>query len=195
MKSQYILDEYGIEYIYHMTHYKNLESILKNGLLSHNNELTKEHIDNAEVNNRRNKIEPIYNKNLHTYVPFYFNPRNPMLFVNKEIQEDIVILAFNRNILLKEKTIFTDGNAAVERTRFFKNLDDLKQLNWNCINSIYWNDFEDGKREVMAEVLVPNKVNIKYLNKIYCFDEATKSFIFELDNNLDIEINKKIYFN
>lgn len=189
-----ILDKYGIDYIYHMTHYKNLESILVNGLLAHNNELVDEHIDNAEVNDRRNKIEPIYHKNLHTYVPFYFNPKNPMLFVNKEIQEDIVILAFNKNLLIREGIIFTDGNAAVNKTKFYGDLNDLEQLNWSCINSRYWNDYEDGKREVMAEILIPNKVNITQLKKIYCYDEATESFIQDLDDELDIEINTKLYF-
>ena len=189
-----ILDTYGIEYIYHMTHYKNLESILKNGLLAHNNELVNEHIDNSEVNDRRNKTEPIYHKNLHAYVPFYFNPKNPMLYVNKDIQDDIVILAFSRNLLLKNKTIFTDGNAATNRTNFYEDLKDLDKLNWNCLHANYWNDFEDGKRERMAEILIPKKVTIEYLQKIYCFNEATESYILDIDEALDVEMNTKLYF-
>jgi len=189
-----ILDAFGIDYIYHMTHYENLESILVNGLLAHNNEFVDEHIDNAEVNDRRNKIEPIYHKNLHTYVPFYFNPKNPMLFVNKEIQENIVILAFNKNLLFKEGIIFTDGNAAANKTKFYRDLNDLEQLNWSCINSKYWNDFEDGKREIMAEILIPNKVNITQLEKIYCYNVEIGGYINYLDNNLDFEINTKLYF-
>lgn len=189
-----ILDDCGIEYIYHMTHYKNLENILENGLLSHNNEYVNEHIDNEDVNDRRDKIEPINEKNLHSYVPFYFNPKNPMLYVNKEIQEDIVILAFDRNLLYKNKTIFTDGNASVSRTNFYYDLDDLQQLNWDCLNDNYWNHYEEGKRERMAEVLVRKKVKIKHLKKIYCYDEATKSFILDLDDELDVEINTKLYF-
>lgn len=194
MVEEPILNKYGIKYIYHMTHYKNLESILKNGLLSHNNELVKQHIDNIEVNDRRNKIEPLYQKNLHTYVPFYFNPKNSMLYVNKEIQKDIVILAFDKTLLLKDQIIFTDGNAATNKTNYYNNLDDLNKLNWTCLNANYWNDFEDGKRERMAEILIPYKVNITRLRKIYCYDEETKSFIQDLDDELDIEISTKLYF-
>ena len=189
-----ILDDYDIKYIYHMTHYKNLESILENGLLSHYNDLVDEHIDNAEINDRRDKIEPLHDQNLHTYVPFYFNPKNPMLYVNKDIQDDIVILALNRNLLLKNKTIFTDGNAATYRTKFYNDLEDLDELNWDCLHANYWNDFEDGKRERMAEVLVPKKVKIKHLQKIYCFDEATESYILDIDETLDVEVNTKLYF-
>lgn len=189
-----ILEEYGIKYLYHMTHYKNLESILKNGLLSHYNNFVIEHIDNAEVNDRRNRREPFYSKSLHTYVPFYFNPKNPMLFVNKDIQDDIIILAFDKDLLLKDKTIFTDGNAATNRTNFYYNLADLNKLNWNCINARYWTDFEDGKREVMAEILVPNKVKIEHLRKIYCYDKVTESFVFDLDHELNVQINTNLYF-
>ena len=191
-----ILDDYGIKYIYHMTHYRNIESILENGLLSHNNNLVSESIDNEEVNDRRNKLDPIHDKNIHDYVPFYFNPRNPMLYAKREIQEDIVILAFSRKLLLKNKVIFTDGNAAVHNTDFYNDLNDLEQLNWKCINSQYWNDCEDGKREIMAEVLVNKKVKIKYLKKIYCYDEDTKDYILKLDDYLDtdVKIKNKLYF-
>jgi hypothetical protein len=78
-----ILKKYNIKYIYHMTHKDNLESILENGLFSHNNDFVTNRIDNPDVNNRRNFFEPIYNKNVQDYVPFYFNPRNAMLYVKK----------------------------------------------------------------------------------------------------------------
>lgn len=193
-ESEDILDEYGIEYIYHMTHYKNIESILENGLLSHYNDLASENIDNTEVNDRRDKLEPINQKNIHNYVPFYFNPKNPMLYANKEIQEDIVILAFSRKLLLKDKTIYTDGNAASDSTGFYYYLEDLDKLNWQCINSTYWSDFEDGKREIMAEVLVNKKVKIKHLKKIYCYDEATKEYILNLDSDINVKVKKNLYF-
>lgn len=189
-----ILNEYKIKYIYHMTHYKNVENILANGLLSHNNTFVNEHIDNENVNERRNKQEPIFNRNIQDYVPFYFNPKNPMLYVNHEHQDDIVIFAFSRDLLLEEQTLFTDGNAAVKNTKFFNNLDNLDELNWECIQSRYWHEFEDGKREVMAEVLVHGKVGIEHLEKIFCYDEATKNFILEIDDDIDVEIKTSLYF-
>ena len=188
------LDNYGVFYIYHMTHYQNIKSILDNDLQSHNNDLVEEHIDNAEVNNRRNRKEPINGKNLHDYVPFYFNPKNPMLYVNKENQEDIVILAFSRKLFLKNKVIFTDGNAAVSTTKFFEDLQDLDKLNWNCLHTTYWNDCRDGKREVMAEILIPNQADINNLIKIYCYNKETKDYILDFNKDLDVEINKKLYF-
>ena len=189
-----ILDDFPIDCFYHMTHYTNIENILKYGLFSHNNELVEEHIDNEEVNDRRQKIEPIHKKSLHSYVPLYFNPKNPMLYVNKDQQQDIVIFAFSKKLILKHNAIFTDGNAAVKRTKFFNDLNDLDKLNWKCLHSKYWTDFEDGKREIMAEVLIQNKIDIFYLEKIYCYDMETKEYILSIDDNLYIEINKNFYF-
>jgi len=190
-----IMNDLEIKYIYHMTHYSNIKNILNNGLYSHSNALVHKHIDNKEVNDRRNKAEPIYKKNLHSYVPFYFNPKNPMLFVNKEYQNDIVILAFSRNLLFEESTIFTDGNAAANKTKYYKKIEDLGKLNWKCLHANNWIDFEDGKREKMAEILIPQKVSIQYLEKIYCYDSETKNYILNLNTQLQVEINTSFYFN
>lgn len=192
-----ILNEYDIKYIYHMTHIDNLENILKYGLLSHHNNAVNHNIDNPEVNDRRNFYEPIYNKNVHDYVPFYFNPRNAMLYVNRDKQDEIIILAFDRNLIYKKGSLFTDGNASVQGTRFYKDIKDLNKLNWQCLKSKYWNDFEDGKRLMMAEVLVPDNVNIKYLKKIYCKNIFTQSRVDDLVQyypNIKVEINNKMYF-
>ena len=186
-----------IKYLKHMTHINNLDSIFKYGLLSHNNKFQKIDISNKEVNKRRNKIEPIFHRNLHDYVPFYFNPKNAMLYVNKEKQNFLVILVFNNKLIYQEGTLFTDGNASVNGTKFFSELEDLDKLNWNCLNSRYWSDFEDGKREIMAELLVPEKVDIKYIKNIYCYTEMTKKRVEEIlfdYPNIEIEVNQKLFF-
>ena len=88
-----ILNRFGIYYLYHLTHKDNLENILRYGLQSHNlahqNNLIKKDISNKDVNKRRQKRDPIYKKSIHDYVPLYFNPRNPMMYVRKNIQNDI----------------------------------------------------------------------------------------------------------
>lgn len=192
-----ILNKYNIKYIYHMTHVNNLKNILIHGLLSHGNNAVKNKIDNPEVNNRRTFIEPIYRKNVHSYVPFYFNPRNPMLYVNKENQNNLAILVFDNSLIYETGSVFTDGNASVNGTSFYNNLNDLNKLNWKCLRSKYWNDFQDGKRLIMAEVLVPNKVNISKLKKIYCIDYKIKRYIENLMNNyphVTVEVNKEVFF-
>lgn len=186
---------YGIDAIYHMTHIDNVLSILHYGLLPHGNGYNSVDISNRAVNNRRNRIDPFYRKTIHSYVPFYINPKNAMLYARKDIQEDIVIFSFDRELIKEEGTLFTDGNAAASRSLFFNNIEGLSRLSWECLNANSWNSYPDGKRLRMAEVLVPNRVDTSRVNKIIC--SSIKSFVAlkELVNSaIEIELNQKFYF-
>jgi len=196
-----IVDELDIKYIYHMSHIDNLNSILQNGLISYNQALDLKHIDisNRDVNIRRTVIEPIFNKQIHSYVPFYFNPRNAMLYARREIQNNLVVLAIDRILIYHETSLFTDGNAAAKNTKFFNDLHELKTLNWKCINAKYWTDCLDGKRIKMAEVLIVDIVEPKYIKKIYCNNYVLKQYVESLlqDNSIQdiqVEINMEMFF-
>src|SRR5690606_33020996 len=172
-----------------------------NGLKTHNqartNHLTKVDIADNQVNDRRSRLEPIYNRSIHDYVPLYFNPRNPMLFRRNNIQNDIVILAIDRNILYQENVLFTDGNAAANATSFYNNPEELNNLSWSCINAEYWNDIVDGKRLKCSEVLVFPNIQTNAIKKIFCNNEQTRIFITsKLNNfpNIEAEINSNLYF-
>lgn len=187
-----LLNEVGVEYLYHMTHLDNLKGIIEHGLLSHNKAhkhgfMTQDISDNT-VNNRRSKI--------HDYVPLYFNPKNPMLFKRRELQDKIVILCINRELLFSNEILITDGNAASSSTNFYNSIDALTQLNWNIIRSEYWNDFVDGKRIRCAEALLPNVIDKIQIKNIYCSNqkslEETKKII--TGQNIPISINLNVFF-
>lgn len=185
------LNDFGIEYLYHMTHKSNLENIIKNGLLSHNiahsQGLIKTDISDEKVNDRRSKI--------HNFVPFYINPKNPMLYKRKNIQSEIIILCIDRKIF-QESSKFTDGNAASSSTKFYSHIKDLEKLNWSIINSNYWNDFIDGKRIRCAEILIANEVKIESIKKIFCFNSETEDYVKNKVEYFEIEVetNKNFYF-
>ena len=101
-----ILGQYGVSTINHMTHIDNLSSILDNGLISHNNPYCKRDISNQGVNARRERIEPIYNKKIHDYVPFYMNIRNPMLYVVQKNKEMILLFWVILQIFYLKKIFF-----------------------------------------------------------------------------------------
>lgn len=195
------LNQYQITYLYHMTHKSNLENILRNGLLSHNEAhrgLNQIDIADNEVNTRRGKREPIFNRSIHDYVPLYFNPKNPMLFRRKNIQNDIVIIAIDSNLLLGQNVLFTDGNAASQTTSFYNSLNNLNRLNWQCIRSEYWNDYQDGKRIKCAEVLVYPKIEVSSIKKIICNNQVTLNFVrtkIRANSSIASEVNNNLYFN
>jgi len=182
-----------IKYLKHMTHINNLDSIFKYGLLSHNNKFQKIDISNKEVNKRRNKIEPIFHRNLHDYVPFYFNPKNAMLYkTEKEFGSDIIILYFNFNII-NNNTIFSYHNASKKMAKFFKNYDKFNQeVAWKHIFNGSWKDNPILKARMMSECLIYKKVNINNLVKIVVRDEQTKAKLKKF--NINIEVNKKLFF-
>ncbi|MFV0471850.1 MAG: DarT ssDNA thymidine ADP-ribosyltransferase family protein [Paludibacteraceae bacterium] len=199
-QSQY-LDSFRIEYLYHMTHKSNLQNILQNGLLSHNQarngRLTQVDIADNQVNDRRSRNEPIYQRSIHDYVPLYFNPKNPMLYRRGNIQNDIIILAIDRSLLYQPNTVFTNGNAAAGATSFYSNPDDLTNLNWACINAEYWNDIVDGKRIKCSEVLVYPSIPTTAIKKILCNNQQTKQFVESgLINHttIGVEIKSNLYF-
>ena len=88
----------GVHSLWHMTHEKNLNSILERGILSHDRvrELgcLREDISLESVQNQRKKIDPHYNLPLHSYIPLYINPRNPMLYKRKEKKFQILLSNF-----------------------------------------------------------------------------------------------------
>ncbi len=175
------LNKYGFTSLDHMTHISNLDSIFKYGLLAHSNPYKQVDISNSEVNNRREGKENIYGRKIHDYVPFYFNPRNAMMYRNKD--EDIVILAFSKKLLLKNGVLFTNKNASTNSVKFYDDLNGLNKINWNSLTSNSWYDkSEEVKQIMMAEVLVHKKVSIKNLVGIYCKDYATKTILMKKYN-------------
>lgn len=198
MSYNQLLDYHGVEYLFHMTHIDNLKSILKHGLYAHNNPYKKKDISDCDVNSRRSRKEPIHKKSIHSYVPFYFNPKNNMLCRRKSIQDDIVILVMKRDLISKKGAIFTDGNASTDRARFYSNLSDLSKLSFDCIYTKgYYKGYADGGNRRMAEVLVPDYVSADNIEAIICNNITTK---FQVEEKLKNEItclvdtNKNYYF-
>ena len=193
-------------YIYHMTHIEHLPSILAHGLLSHNNPYKKHDISNKSANDKRERIEPIHNRSVHEYVPFYFNPRNAMLFVvQKEHGDNIVLLEIKKEILLLNGVIFTNGNAAAQSLCFADDIDDLLNssfINWNEVFATSWSDANENvknekKFKMMAEVLVPDMVPSAMIAGIVCQNPSVCEKVTRILNNNSINIswNSSLFFN
>jgi ssDNA thymidine ADP-ribosyltransferase, DarT len=110
-------------YIYHMVHIDNLPSIFRLGAL-----LSKEVLKQVKIDPRSIAHETVQDirerifiwspfekrfRSLHSYIPFYFAVRPPMLHVQKKrgIQDEIVIFAVHHTILREPGVLFTNGNA------------------------------------------------------------------------------------
>jgi hypothetical protein len=189
------LDQYKIQYLFHMTHIDNLANILEHGLLAHDNPYKQKDISDCDVNSRRSRAEPIYHKSIHSYVPFYFDPKNPMLYVRRGMQKDIVMLVLRKELITQDGVLFTDGNASVASTSFYDDLSKIDKLDWACIHDEWWTNHLDGKRTSMAEVLVPDFVDVKNIEGIICNNSLTKAKIDALTNNtMRSKVQTQFYF-
>jgi hypothetical protein len=200
LRVQEIFEQYGIEYLYHMTYISNISSILSLGLLSHKQahyyKLIKQDISDVDVQNIRH-TKKVRGMSLHNYVPLYFNPKNPMLYRRKNLQNNIVLLGVDPLVLVDSRNVFSDGNASCSQTKFYWDLKMLSRLNWYIIRQSTWHDQPDGKRIKCAEVLVYPNVPVTKINKIFCYSEQVAKQIYTwLGDNLSIqvEVNKNLYF-
>ena len=117
-------EDYLVGSIYHMVHFDNLQSIFSQRML-----LSKEQIEQKNLRYESIAYENVQSlrdrvfvwradqkkyRRLHSYVPFYFATRTPMLYVQykKGIQNNIVVFEVNRSILHNQGVLFTDGNAS-----------------------------------------------------------------------------------
>lgn len=105
------------------------------------------------------------------YVSFYFGPRGPMLLRLKtgrvegytEGQEPLIYLVSHAQDLVARghRVAFSDGHGLAAFTRWFEDLSDLDEIDWDNVYARYWNDTEeypDRQRRKQAEFLVHGEV-------------------------------------
>lgn len=120
-----------------------------------------------------------------------------MLYVRRDMQEDIILLGVNPRLLLEPSTIFSDGNAAAASTKFYCDTALLDEIPWNIIKAFYWTNFEDGTRIKYAEVLVYRKIAVQNILKIFCYSGKQRSIVGETIPSgvtIPVEVNTELYF-
>jgi hypothetical protein len=125
---------------------------------------------------------------LGEYVPFYFGPRSPMLYVitkakqgPKRPQADIVYVGCKFLTVANSGTqfAFTDGHAKMKVTGFYTQPQNLDKLNWDVIYSPVWNNTEqefDRTRQKQAEFLVHSYVPPEWIDVVVVHDNNVCTF-------------------
>jgi hypothetical protein len=141
--------------IYHITHLKNLERIVKTKGLWCDAERVKQKFDSVGIAHQslkdrraRTVVSVAAEGTLADYVPFYFANRSPMLYSIHTGhvegydggQEDVIYLVSSVERVAKGKRqwCFTDGHAVEAVTDFFCDVDELAQVDWEVINHWSW---------------------------------------------------------
>lgn len=170
--------------IYHITHVNNLPDIINNGgLFSDNyirNNLNPQVIGYPHIKNRRLTLPIASHPGLFVghCVPFYFCPRSVMLYLISQKsaqlcyqggQSQIVHLeadlhdVVNWSVQNNRRWAFTLENAGSYIFRDRSSLTDLKDLDWQAIQSTSWAGCREKKQ---AEFLVETSVPFTLFDKI-----------------------------
>jgi hypothetical protein len=177
-----IRQRYQLGPAYHMTHGSNLASIFAAGALVSKNGLIATKANIVDISNpgiqewRNQKIVPQANRSIHDYVPLYFGFKTPMVACVQKNNEKIVFLRFSLDILELPGVIISDGNARSDSTVFrrFSSIDDLGFLDVRTVLGVKYANDPEKKRRKQAEVLVPDRLDVRQILDIICYSEAAR---------------------
>jgi ssDNA thymidine ADP-ribosyltransferase, DarT len=192
--------------IYHVTHLRNLRSIIDAGGLMAKNALDLRQINYADIahqsiQDRRAIVRVPCGAEgvLHDYVPFYFAPRSPMLYTIKmgnvegyqEGQNPVIYFVCEAESISSTgiEFAFTDGHAIMGYSSFYNDLNVLDDvIDWNVMKTNYWADTdEDGdrKRRRQAEFLVHQICPWHLIREIGVNNSQMKGKVEELLQNVN----------
>lgn len=164
--------------LYHFTHVDHLADIVRRGLLAdsavHNTGMLRVEVGHTDIKQRRrSRLVPLPPGGVVAdYVPFYFAPRSPMMYVIERGGvptytsgcDQIIYLTTTVERLLDRgiRPIFTDRNATIAYAAFSDAVADLDStIDWALMKATYWHDTPtepDRKERRMAECLIHQRV-------------------------------------
>lgn len=177
------------KYIFHFTDFRNLDSIIKNGLLCTNEKnkqgIKHQNIANQTIQERRANMDVTVGPGgkVHDYVPFYFSSINSMLLTllnHKNCDQNLIIyLCIKIDRLDKDDAVFTSAsaNTAVPPT-FYDDPSHLDDLDWDLIFSRKWKmESDEDKHKKMAEALIHTMVKVSEIDAIVVYNDGMKKAV------------------
>lgn len=183
-----------LKYVFRLTHIDNIKYIMSKGLVRASSPLRDENyvsIGDVQVIQVR-KDRKFQGYQLSDFMPFYFGPRSPMLYViqhgyngvRKVKPEDIVYCVVRIEDIIKNDIdcIFTDGHALSSLTNYYykSSLANLNNIvNYDDVYSTFWNieDDPDLKRRKEAELLINEDLPAQYIRGIVVYNDRLKNIL------------------
>lgn len=195
------MDLRDIKELYYITDIKNVASIMRHGILSHNEARGILHRSIAEKGvqeRRKNKRIPGTKEDLHDYANLYFDAHNPMLSARRDMNDSICILRIKKDVLSLTGVIVTDQNAS--RACWFKPASEgLPLLKHEEIFAEFWIKADDPVEEYRlkgikcAEGLIPKFVDSSYIFSAYVANETALKSFREVCS-LSVKIKRDLFF-
>ena len=191
-----------VKELYFITPIANVPSIMGNGILS--NKLSKQlphhTVAMPEIQARRKDKQIPGAGKLHDYANLYFDAHNAMLSKLRSKNKEICILRVSPKVLDLREVIISDRNAASGWARFYPVQEGLAAIDKNLVFAVSWkhpdNKYEEMEHKSVkcAEVLIPNKVEAKYILGAYVADQTALAAFEKLEIELTVCIKGDIFF-
>jgi len=197
------MDRSDVKELHYITPIANVPSIMRRGILSHNLSMNVPHQSVAmqEIQGRRiDKVIPGTDKHLHDYANLYFDAHNPMLCKRQNLNDSICVLRVEASVIDLPNVIIADRNAASDYVRFYPTVAGLADLDKDKVYARYWTNARDQyeawdlKAIKCAEVLVPNKVEPRYVLGAYVANQVALEIFNQLNIALSVCIINGIFF-
>lgn len=195
------MDRSCVRELHYMTPFANLASIVRIGLLSHRraDQVPHESMALEAVQERRATKRVPGGRMLHEYVNLYFDARNAMMYRRLSGRSSTAVVRVHPGVLDQQDVVLTDGNAASSGTQFGPSPAYLSQLDATLIYAGSWNDPDEWtkmerKRQRCAEVLVPDRVDPRFIIGCYVFDADGKTTCSGLVPDLEVVVHRRVFF-
>ena len=188
--------------LHFITPIANLPSIVQRGILCHRLAARLPHHSVAmpEVQDLRHaRVVPPGPRTVHDFANLYFHARNPMLFKRKEHCHTLAVLRISPAVLDLPYVVLTDQNAASKYARFMASPAGLPWLDADLIFARDWQDADQvthwrKKSAKCAEVLVPDRVEPRFLVGAYVASEAAAQAVQTCAPGLDLLLWRDLFF-
>ena len=196
------MERSDVKELYYITPIANVPSIMQCGILSNerSKNLRHESLAMEEIQSKRKNKQIPSARKLHEYANLYFDAHNPMLSKRRDKNNQICILRVNTSVLDLPDVIISDRNAASNWARFDSVIDGLAALDKDKIYARYWTnannqyDLWENKSVKCAEVLIPDRVEPKYILGAYVANQTALKAFQQLNIQLTVSIINDIFF-
>jgi len=173
-----------------------VESIMRDGILSHNQAMMIEHdtIANPVVQDIRTRVKVPNGLALHDYANLYFDAYNPMLCSRQNQVDRICVLIISQEVLAIPGSVISDKNASSRYVRFYSSPEGLEHLDYHMIYSRDWRDANQyryfaKKSGKCAELLVPHWIPSDYITGALVANEKAKAALAKTSFGLTISVD------
>lgn len=188
--------------LHYITRISNVISILQHGILSNTlaAELPHESVAMPEIQEIRANKQIPGARRLHEYANLYFDAHNAMLSKRRRYNSTICVLQVDSDALDLPGVIVTDRNAASSWVSFMTVHEGLAAIDRDRLFARSWKHPDDmydemnHKSEKCAEILVPDRVEARFVLGAYVANQTALTVFQVLGTGLPVRIRGDMFF-